>query len=282
MQTRIDAVLAVLRIRNQQGMDALRLPQSMRHCVSLVGIILGVSVATLMTSQSALAQTQQPPRVDEPIPIDFEGLAVGEAITEIAAAGITITISTTGGIDEAWIFDSGTPTGGDEDLGTPNQACTPSGPGIGDAGGPGGLGENCEALGNILVIQENDDGIPDDAGTGGSMKFTFSEPVVLNYIDLLDFEEETKPSIAFYGEDGNVVGPLIYPIGLGDNSFERLVPEGEGFTDIISAFIIELPISGAIGGFEIIRPISRGTAPTSVELMDEPTPMTYLYVPLLQ
>ena len=50
-------------------------------------------------------------------------------------------------------FDSGNPTGGDRDLGTPNQAF--GGPGVGSGGEPGMPGENNTALHNVLIIAED-------------------------------------------------------------------------------------------------------------------------------
>jgi hypothetical protein len=46
---------------------------------------------------------------------------------------------------------------GDADLGAPNEKCTPPGPGVGAGGEPGLPGENCSPLGNVLIIQEENE-----------------------------------------------------------------------------------------------------------------------------
>ncbi len=218
-----------------------------RHILRVL-LVLGVALVTGVFFQisPALAQT--------PILIDFENLAPGTNVTEVTVDGLTVSVEATGGIGEAWIFDSSAPTGGDEDLGTPNQNCTPAGPGIGEGGVPGTAGENCVALGNILIIQENDNGIPDDAATGGTLTFTFSEPVIVRYFDLMDFEETTTPSITFYDENNQQLGTPISPTGLGDNSYERFDPEVDaGVFEVVTTILMDLPISGAIGGIEVVR-----------------------------
>mmetsp|Transcript_25496 Transcript_25496/g.46032 ORF Transcript_25496/g.46032 Transcript_25496/m.46032 type:complete len:81 (-) Transcript_25496:194-436(-) len=65
------------------------------------------------------------------------------------------------------IFDSGNPGGetryacGDSDLGTPNEKCSKNpGPGRGIGGEPGSPGENCEPLGNVLIVQEPGSRVP--------------------------------------------------------------------------------------------------------------------------
>jgi len=52
------------------------------------------------------------------------------------------------------IFDSSHPSGGDFDLGTPNEYY--GGPGKGVAGGPGPT-QNDKALGNVVIVSEDGD-----------------------------------------------------------------------------------------------------------------------------
>ena len=57
------------------------------------------------------------------------------------------------------LFDTFNPrgpngSGGDADLGSPNESCPVPGPGIGQGGALGEIGENCEPLGNVLIVQE--------------------------------------------------------------------------------------------------------------------------------
>jgi hypothetical protein len=55
------------------------------------------------------------------------------------------------------LFDTGNPAPkpgcSDPNLGAPNKACTPPGPGIRPGVAPGKPSENCKELGNILIIQ---------------------------------------------------------------------------------------------------------------------------------
>jgi hypothetical protein len=105
-----------------------------------------------------------------------------------------------GGPDLCIVYDSDDPTGGDTDLGTPNEDF--GGPGDGSGGEEGAQGENAVALGKILVIAENDDdsdddGLvdePDDESGGGTVWLQFSHAgrLTLTLIDVDDDEEEPR------------------------------------------------------------------------------------------
>ena len=105
----------------------------------------------------------------------------------------------------AVIFDSANPTGGDDDLGTPNE--TFGGPGMGPAGEMGMPNENGVALGNLLIVAEDlvdagGDGLvddPDDADLiGASLNFDFSmittpvtiTEVTMESVTFLDVEDD--------------------------------------------------------------------------------------------
>jgi hypothetical protein len=78
------------------------------------------------------------------------------------------------------------------DLGSPNEMCTPSGPGIGHGGTPGGPFSNCEPQGNLLVIQNPNivnQSEPNDSPFGGCLKFDFDTEVDMINMGLLDVEE---------------------------------------------------------------------------------------------
>ena len=115
------------------------------------------------------------------------GMYVG---TEWAKYGLTLSAS--GGFGPLpRLFDSSDPVA-DRDLGAPNNRCSNPGPGVGAGGEPGTEGENCEPLGNVLIIQEDNDdpSIPDDQRGGGKVTFTFDEPVVyFHQIGLLDIDK---------------------------------------------------------------------------------------------
>ncbi len=114
-----------------------------------------------------------------------------------------------GGPQSIIIFDSANPTGGDLDLGTPNETC--GGPGQGSGGEAGQPGENCVARGNLLIVAEDiddgdDDGLvddPDDEAGGGVIRFDFDFVVDLDEIVIIDIDAETL-DFEMSGPDGYV------------------------------------------------------------------------------
>jgi hypothetical protein len=109
---------------------------------------------------------------------------------------------------------------GDLDLGSPNQGCNPSGPGIGSGGAPGAPGENCDPLGNVLMCQEDNDNpdIPDDASKGGVITFEFTSDVVeVTEIGLLDVSKGTEIIVETF--DGTDMKAETVPVPrLGENA----------------------------------------------------------------
>ncbi|WP_353931014.1 SdrD B-like domain-containing protein [Okeanomitos corallinicola TIOX110] len=134
--------------------------------------------------------------------IDFEGFAAGTVIdNEYASLGVTI--SATGGSNQAMIFDSANPTGGDHDLRTPGY-------------GP----NNTTAQGNILIISEDGDSSdPDDNAGGGTIIFTFDNAVNINSLSFVDIEENGGK---VYTTDANGNETITHIPGVGDNSFQTL------------------------------------------------------------
>ena len=97
------------------------------------------------------------------VTVDFNTAADGTVIPggtyiDTQYVGLGMTFFAEGGVgDKPRAFNTpnpGTMECGDPDLGSPNERCSPPGPGIGEGGEPGMPGENCEALGNVLIIQE--------------------------------------------------------------------------------------------------------------------------------
>ncbi len=149
--------------------------------------------------------------------LDFESIDPGCVVDSIHGAGGTGPVLVNGvnptlAGNLAVIFDSSAPTGGDVDLGTPNETCTVAGPGEGIAGEMGMPFENCIAKGNLLIVDENGgaaaDGTcpsgfaiadPDDADVvGASLNFDFSAlgSVVIDSITILDTEpDEEDPAV---------------------------------------------------------------------------------------
>ena len=85
------------------------------------------------------------------------------------------------------VFDSSNPSGGDFDLGSPNEDF--SGPGIGDGGGLGESGENSLSHLNTLIISEDaDSSDPDDNNGGGTIIVTFDHDVRIDAVEILDID----------------------------------------------------------------------------------------------
>ncbi len=112
------------------------------------------------------------------------------------------------------VFDTANPTGGDDDLMTPGP-------------GPG----NTVALGNILILAENDvdannDGIvddPDDAFNGGLMHFNFDQPQTMCSVTFVDVDDvdpgQGITRCRFYADNAGTIflGSIICPPGPDNN-----------------------------------------------------------------
>ena len=123
---------------------------------------------------------------------------------EYAALGLSI-MSHDQSHKPAMIFDSANPTGGDNDLGTPGYHAT-----------------NTVNLGNVLIISEDgDQNDPDDNRYGGTLKFTFDDPVYIDTISLLDIDSSERGGavITVVHAGGTVTIPIP---ALGDNSVQTL------------------------------------------------------------
>ncbi|NET14104.1 MAG: hypothetical protein F6K08_15310, partial [Okeania sp. SIO1H6] len=156
--------------------------------------------------------------------IDFETDAEGNPLpagtvidTEYSALGLTI--SATGGSNQAMIFDSANPTGEDDDLKTDSE-------------------------GNILIISEDGDSSdPDDEAHGGVITFDLDNPVELNSINFVDIEE-TGGEVSTTDVDGNVTTTAIPAPG--DGSLQTLDIDD---SDVVKVEV-DLVGSGAISGLD--------------------------------
>ena len=164
------------------------------------------------------------------------------------------------------IFDSSAPTGGDRDLGTPNQNV--GGPGIG-TGGESGIGANDVALGNILIISEDADASdPDDNFNGGTLIFTFDSPVMLDEIGLLDVDTR-EATLRLLDSSGQVI--LTKQVdGKGNNSHQTVALDATG----VSRLEVVLSGSGAVTDLVFCRVDENGNHEGDVEPV---TPQTKFY-----
>lgn len=124
------------------------------------------------------------------------------------------------------IFDTSDPTGGDTDLGTPNQAF--GGPGLIGHGGsqddpthPARSGPyvNDTPLGNIIVINTNsNNSTPNDFGGGGRLVFEFDYPASIDAMRFVDVDNNDSASVRFFDFEGEQIGSAVSPPGPGDNT----------------------------------------------------------------
>jgi hypothetical protein len=149
-----------------------------------------------------------PPATSALETIDFETLAGGtcDASGDIeVSAGACGSVflrgfnPALGAVNAACIYDSDCPggcTGGDDDLGSPNQTCPGGGPGIGADGEFGEPNENCTALGKLAAVctvltDPEMDGIcsnPNDAaavGTSLTLDFSAIGPVTVHELTII-------------------------------------------------------------------------------------------------
>ncbi|MGD1860994.1 MAG: alkaline phosphatase [Leptolyngbyaceae cyanobacterium] len=144
--------------------------------------------------------------------VDFEGegLEAGTVVTD-QFSGFSIT---TDGL-AAMLFDTGNPTGGDDDLAS-------------------------DTAGNVLILSEDGSSDnPDDHAAGGSFTFTWDESVDIASFKFMDVEE--GGTIEGYGADGALLGSVDINATadgeLGSTEFD--------FSDVLTV-VISLFGSGAI------------------------------------
>jgi hypothetical protein len=114
------------------------------------------------------------------------------------------------------------------DLGSPNEQCPNGGPGVGTGGMPGETGENCVPQGNVIIIQEENDGdLLNDPSTtkaneyGGKIIFTFGAPVeMIDSVGLLNIEGQSTGITVETGDDRPPV--RISVNGLGENAYQNV------------------------------------------------------------
>ncbi len=192
-------------------------------------LILGAAVAALalLSPVSSFAYVE-----------DFSGQVAGTVVTGTLPQGGTasgtlfpnMTISVVnngGGPQTGIIFDSANPTGNDPDLGSPNQTCPGGGVGVGVRGEVGQSGENCDALGNLIIVAENINDAdlndivdnPDDEAGGGEILIEFDAVVTVDTVTILDIDNEVAAFTLL--DDGTLVGN-VNAGDLGDNSAQTL------------------------------------------------------------
>ena len=121
----------------------------------------------------------------------------------------------------AMIFNSTVPTGGDTDLGTPNETCDTPGPGQGTGGEVGEPGENCVDLSHVLIISDDANaGDPKSYATGGQFIFEFDMPVNMKEVHFLNAAKDGD-TVVMYDANDKPLDLLDVP-NLGENSVSKI------------------------------------------------------------
>lgn len=154
----------------------------------------GGAIPSIDYTLCSLAPTPEPtyspecPYVD----LDFSQFQRGDYIKDELWDEFGVTLkadSKNGGYRPSYkarIFDTSNPgtwIDGNPSLGSKNLDC--GGPGEGEAGAPGSPYENCEALGNVLIVQDSDRDTIRDHKDWSSITFYFKTPVFLESIKIL-------------------------------------------------------------------------------------------------
>lgn len=185
--------------------------------------------------------------------IDFESYPRGTILSEVYGKNGAGPVAVVGrnplvpAPNAAMIFDSSSPTGGDPDLGTPNQDF--GGPGIGTGGESGSPYENAVALGKLLIITEDfDSNDPDDADLrGGMFTFNFSalDNVTVYSMHILDVEAvESAATVTFFDSDNVMIGSSFTLPKTGNNGVFNFA-FGQGVSGV-AKMIVTINGSGAI------------------------------------
>jgi hypothetical protein len=105
----------------------------------------------------------------------------------------------------------------DPDLGSPNRAC--GGAGKGNGGKPESAFPNCEAQGNVMIIQDENihPSVPSDSRNGGCLDFTFVQSVSLVNFGIMDIDETDSVDIIITTSESIELEPLASPSNIGDN-----------------------------------------------------------------
>lgn len=150
---------------------------------------------------------------------DFEDAAAGDTAA-LQFDGFTVTAQRAGDAadseNDAMIFDTANPTGGDSDLGYADQ-------------------------GNAIIISEDNDATdPDDNAGGGTITFDFAAPSDVVSLNVLDIEEEGG-AIDLYDSEGELIDSIAIPAA-GDNSVQTIDIAVDG----VASMQVTLAGSGAV------------------------------------
>ncbi|GFE63449.1 VPLPA-CTERM sorting domain-containing protein [Litoreibacter roseus] len=117
--------------------------------------------------------------------IDFNSFAHSDNVTSVMSSDglVSANVTASGGINQAWAFNTNLTTTRDNDLEGPFDSFNGTSPDGYDAG-------------NVLIIQENLNTSADDNAGGGSITFQFAEAVTLLGFGLFDDAVVTITSVS--------------------------------------------------------------------------------------
>lgn len=164
---------------------------------------------------------------DDPnaVKIDFNDLAAGDTVAaQFEDLGVTITAQRKNddpnSENDAMVFDSANPTGGDTDLATASQ-------------------------GNVLIVSEDNDSSDPDDNIGGTVVFDFANPSFIFDLKVIDTEEGGL--ITLFDANGAVIGTVDIPV-IGDGDIAQVLID----TADVSSMEVTLNGSGAIDDICIV------------------------------
>lgn len=198
-----------------------------------------------------------------PVTVDFEAYAAGTVIDD-EYASLGLTISATGGSNQAMVFDTNNPTGGDTDLAGPFDTPTSGGT---DNFSPG----------NVLIISEDGDSSdPDDNARGGTITFAFDHLVEFIDINIFDIDLGETLDLTFAGgsleDSAMITGDLV---GNGNYlSFAttflairgQTIEEFLGFPLTFTTLTLSFSGSGAVDDLKF-APVSEVPLPAAAPLL---------------
>lgn len=159
-----------------------------------------------------------------------------------------LTLSTSGGYSGFPRLLNTSDVKSDLSLGSPNAKCSPPGPGDGKGGEPGMLGENCDSLGNVLIVQGEDTELSAPSSNGGAIACDFSPQVFLvSSITLMGIQGNSTAITISHGSGAR--STTISVVGLGKNSVQTVAIRMKH----VSRLTVNLSGSGAVVSIAIGR-----------------------------
>lgn len=255
-------------------MFRLRLyPNRVHTYLLLPGLLLLFNVippAVTLTPDSGVLTLLCPPDLEidpesAPLCLEFEEFDAGDLVDSVSTPWGPVLVNATSKRypdgNAAMIFDSGNPTGGDTDLGSPNEDF--GGPGVGKGGKANTPYRLDKEQGNVLIISKDlDSNDPNDDERGGEIEFDFSEiedGVTLHSMEFVDMEKTAV--ITIYGLDGTVMKSVLVPVS-GNNGFITADLEG---AENVSRVVVTMSESSSIDKFCFSKgvPLGFGKAETT-------------------